>query len=147
MILDDEDKLISDAIKDVKNPFYFVTDLMSNMVNLKDYKQEIDKVFKKFIKDLKPSCPIKIVVDTNVVKLSLGGSGIYDQLILLRPGRDVVYGLPGDQKMVIFFSEPFMENYVYYGFKNERCYRGWIRTIAKKYNLKQSKKDEFVYYI
>jgi hypothetical protein len=49
--------------------------------------------------------------------------------------------------MVIFFTEPFMEDYLYYGFKDERCYRDWIHAIAKKYNLKKSKKDEFVYYI
>ena len=57
------------------------------------------------------------------------------------------YGLPDDKQLVIFFTEPFMEDYLYYGFKDERYYRDWIRTIAKKYNLKKSKKDEFVYYI
>lgn len=152
-ILDDEDILISNAIKDTNNPFQFVSNLMSNKVNLKDYKQEIDKSFKKFIKELKPNYPVKIVVDTTGVKLSLNENlESYDPLIILRTGNlwtknDDVYGLPGDQKMVIFFSEPFMEDYLYYGFKDETDYRHWIEMIAKKYNLNKSKKDPLVYYI
>jgi hypothetical protein len=152
-ILDDEDILIGNAIKDTNNPFQFVSDLMSNKVNLIDYKQEIDKVFKKFIKDLKPNYPIKIVADTTGVKLSLNGNlESYDPLIILRsahlwPKNNDPYGFSGDQKMVIFFTEPFMEDYLYYGFKDETDYIYWIKMIAKKYNLNKSKKDPLVYYI
>jgi hypothetical protein len=70
----------------------------------------------------------------------------------LRPGYlwskdNGAYGLPDDKQLVIFFTEPFIEDYIYYGFKDETDYIHWIKMIAKKYNLKQSKKDEFVYYI
>ena len=40
-----------------------------------------------------------------------------------------------------------MEDYRYYGFEDETDYIYWIKMIAKKYNLKQSKKDELVYYL
>lgn len=152
-LLDDEEDLIKDIKKFSNNPFYFVTNLMSNGEDLIDYRQEIDKSFKKFIEELKPNYPVKIVFDTNGVKLTLNRNlESYDPLIILRPGRlwsknDNVYGIPDDKQLVIFFTEPFMEDYLHYGFKDERYYRDWIRTIAKKYNLKQSKKDEFVYYI
>ena len=152
-ILDDEDVLISNAIKDTKNPFYFIANLMSNKVNLIDYKQEIDKSFKKFIKELKLSYPVKIAVDANGIKLTLNENiEGYDPLIILRPGylwskNDDVYGFPGDQKMVIFFSEPFIMDYIYYGFDDETDYIHWVKMTAKKYNLNQSKKDILVYYI
>jgi hypothetical protein len=152
-LLDDEEDLIKDIKEFSNNPFQFIATLMSDKVHLMDYKQEIDKVFKKFIKELKPSYPVKIVLDANGVKFTLNENiEGYDPLIILRPGRlwsknDDAYGIPDDKQLVIFFTEPFMEDYFYYGFKDERYYRDWIHTIAKKYNLKKSKKDEFVYYI
>lgn len=150
-ILDDEDTLIGNAIKDTNNSFQFVANLMSNEVNLIDYKQEIDKLFKKFIKTIKSKHPIEIITQSNGIMLQIQHSH-FDPLIILRLGNlwsknDDVYGLPGDQKMVIFFTEPFMEDYFYYGFKDERYYNDWIHTIVKKYNFKQSKKDKYVYYL
>lgn len=152
-LLDDEEDLIKDIKEFSNNPFQFVATLMSNKVHLMDYKQEIDKVFKKFIKELKPSYPVKIVLDANGVKFTLNENiEGYDPLIILRPGYlwskdNDAYGLPDDKQLVIFFTEPFMEDYLHYGFKDERYYNDWIRTVAKKYNLNQSKKDEYVYYI
>ena len=154
-ILDDKEVLIDNTIKDFKNPFYFVTNLMSNKVSLIDYEQEINKSFRKFIKDLKPSYPIKIFIysSSTGIKLTLNENiKGYDPLIILRPGylwpkNDDPFGFPGDQKMVIFFTKPFKEDYVHYGFKNETDYIHWIKMISKKYNLKQSKNDKYVYYI
>jgi len=150
-ILDDEDTLIGNAIKDSKNPFITLANLMSNEANLIDHKQEIEKLFDKFIKTIKSKRPIEIITQSNGIKLRIQHSD-FDPLIILRHGdlwskNDDVYGLPGDQKMVIFFSEPFMEDYLYYGFKDERYYNDWIHTIAKKYNLNKSKKDPLVYYL
>lgn len=152
-LLDDEEDLIKDIKEFSNNPFQFIATLMSNKVHLMDYKHEIDKVFKKFIKELKPSYPVKIVLDANGVKFILNENiEGYDPLIILRPGYlwakdNDVYGLPDDKQLVIFFTEPFMEDYYYYGFEDETDYIYWIKMIAKKYNLKQSKKDALVYYI
>ena len=150
-ILDDEDTLIDNAIKDAKNPFISLVNLMSNEANLIDYKQEIEKLFSEFIKTIKSKSQIEIITQTTGVMLQNRRQD-YDALIIMRLGHlwskdKDVYGLPGDQKMVILFSEPFMEDYVYYGFKDETDYIHWIKMIAKKYNMKQSKKDKFVYYI
>ena len=151
-ILDDEDELISNTIKNTKNPFYFVSTLINNKDLLIRHKQEIEKLFGEFIKTIKSKSPIEIITDPVGIKLKHRYHYAYDPLIILRPGdlwskNDDMYGFSDDKQLVIFFTEPFMEDYISYGFKNERYYRDWIRTIAKKYNLKQSKKDEFVYYI
>jgi hypothetical protein len=150
-ILDDEDVLIGNAIKDTNNPFQFVSNLINNERPLIHYKQEIEKIFGKFIKTIKSKQRIEIITKLDGIKLRLQHSA-FDPLIILRPGNlwsknDDPYGFSGDQKMVIFFTEPFMEDYLYYGFKDERYYNDWIRTIAKKYNLNKSKKDDYVYYI
>lgn len=150
-ILDDEETLIGNSIKDSQNPFQFVSALMDNENLLIRHKQEIEKLFDKFIKTVKSKHPIEINTQLDGIKLRMKHRA-FDPLIILRPGDlwdkdDDPYGFSGDQQLVIFFTEPFMEDYHYYGFKDERYYRDWIRTIAKKYNLKQSKKDEFVYYI
>ena len=150
-ILDDEEVLISNAIKDTNNPFQFVSALISDGDLLIRHKQEIEKLFAKFIKTIKPKHPIEIITQSNGIKLQIQHSD-FDPLIILRTGNlwsknDNVYGLPGDQKMVIFFSESFIEDYLYYGFKDETDYRHWIEMIAKKYNLNKSKKDPLVYYI
>ena len=150
-ILDDEDVLIGNAIKDTNNPFQFVSALINDEDLLIHHEQEIEKLFGKFIKTIKSNSPMEIITQPAGIKLKIRRS-VFDPLIILRPGDlwdkdDDPYGFSGDQQLVIFFTEPFMEDYHYYGFKDERYYRDWIRTIAKKYNLKQSKKDEFVYYI
>ena len=150
-LLDDEEDLIKDVKEFSNDPFQFIAALMDNEKPLIHHKQEIEKLFSKFIKTIKSKHTIEIVTDLNGIKLRIQCS-IFDPLIILRPGRlwskyDDPYGFSGDQQLVIFFTEPFMEDYFYYGFKDEKHYRDWIRTIAKKYNLKQSKKDEFVYYI
>ena len=49
-ILDDEDELISNTIKNTKNPFYFVSTLINNEDLLIRHKQEIEKLFGEFIK-------------------------------------------------------------------------------------------------
>jgi hypothetical protein len=149
-LLDDEEDLIKDIKDFSNNPFQFVAALINNEDLLSCHKQEIEKLFGKFIKTIKSKHSIEIITQFNGIMLRLQHADL-DPLIILRAGylwsKDDPYGLSGDQKMVIFFTEPFMEDYIYYGFKDERYYRDWIRTIAKKYNLKQSKKDEFVYYI
>ena len=150
-ILDDEEVLIDNTIKDAKNPFITLANLMSNGVNLIDYKQEIEKLFGKFIKTIKSKFPIETTKQPYGIKLQIQHHDC-DPLIILRPGHlwsknEDPYGFSGDQKMVIFFSEPFMEDYLYYGFKDETDYIHWIKMIAKKYNLNKSKKDPLVYYI
>lgn len=150
-ILDDEEVLISNAINDTNNPFQFTSALMDNENLLIRHKQEIEKLFGKFIKTVKSKHPIEIITKLDGILLRMKRRA-FDPLIILRPGHwwdkdDDPYGLPGNQKMVIFFTEPFMEDYLYYGFKDERYYNDWIHTIAKKYNLKQSKKDKYVYYL
>ena len=150
-LLDDEEDLIKDIKDFSNNPFQFVATLMDNENLLIRHKQEIEKLFGKFIKTIKSKHPIEIITNLDGIKLRMEHS-VFDPLIILRPGHwwdkdDDPYGFSGDQKMVIFFTEPFMEDYLYYGFKDERYYRDWIRVIAKKYNLKKAKKDEFVYYI
>lgn len=150
-LLDDEEDLIKDIKEFSNNPFHFVSTLINNEDPLIRHKQEIEKLFSKFIKTIKSKQPIEIITQPYGIKLGLQHSA-FDPLIILRPGNlwsknDDSYGFSGDQQLVIFFTEPFMEDYLYYGFKDERYYRDWIRTIAKKYNLKKAKKDEFVYYI
>ena len=150
-ILDDEDVLIDNTIKDAKNPFITLANLMDNGINLIDYKQEIEKIFGEFVKTIKSKPKIEIITQTTGVMLQNRRQD-YDALIIMRFGHlwdnyNDVYGLPGDQKMVIFFSEPFMEDYVHYGFKNETDYMHWVKMIVKKYNLNKSKKDILVYYI
>lgn len=150
-LLDDEEDLIKDIKDFSNNPFQFVATLMDNKNLLIRHKQEIEKLFGKFIKTIKSKRPIEIITNLDGIKLRMEHT-VFDPLIILRPGHwwdkdDDPYGFSGDQQLVIFFTEPFMEDYLYYGFKDERYYRDWIRTIAKKYNLKKAKKDEFVYYI
>jgi hypothetical protein len=150
-LLDDEEDLIKDVKEFSNDPFQFVAALMSRDEVLIHHKQEIEKIFSKFIKTIESKSPIEIITQFNGIKLQMKHRTC-DPLIILRAGylwpkNNDPYGLSGDQQLVVFFTEPFMEDYLYYGFKDERYYRDWIRTIAKKYNLKQSKKDEFVYYI
>ena len=113
--------------------------------------QFIEKIFGKFIKTIKSKQPIEIITQSNGIKLRLQHSA-FDPIIILRTGNlwsknDDPYGFSGDPQLVVFFTEPFMEDYFYYGFKDETDYIHWIKMIAKKYNLNKSKKDEFVYYI
>ena len=150
-LLDDEEDLIKDIKEFSNNPFQFAATLINNDDLLIQHKQEIEKLFGKFIKMVKSKYPIEIITKIDGIMLRMERRA-FDPLIILRPGHwwpknDDPYGFSGDQQLVIFFTEPFMEDYLYYGFKDERHYRDWIRTIAKKYNLKKAKKDEFVYYI
>ena len=150
-LLDDEEDLIKDIKEFSNNPFQFASALINNKDLLIYHKQEIEKLFSKFIKTIKSKSPIEITTQPYGIKLQIQRHAC-DPLIILRPGdlwtkNYDVYGFPGDQQLVIFFTEPFMEDYVYYGFKDETDYIHWIKMIAKKYNLKKSKKDEFVYYI
>lgn len=150
-LLDDEEELVKNIKDFSNNPFQIVSTLINDGDPLIYHKQEIEKLFSKFIKTIKSKHPIEIITQSNGIKLQIQHYAC-DPLIILRPGclwskNNDPYGFPGDQQLVIFFTELFMEDYLYYGFKNERYYNDWIRTIAKKYNLKQSKKDEFVYYI
>ena len=150
-ILDDEDILIGNAIKDTNNPFQFVSALINDEDLLIYHKREIEKIFGKFIKTIKSKQPIEIITQSNGIKLRLQHSA-FDPIIILRTGNlwsknDDPYGFSGDQQLVIFFTEPFMEDYFYYGFKDETDYIHWIKMIAKKYNLNKSKKDKYVYYI
>lgn len=152
-LLDDEEDLIKDIKDFSNNPFQFVSALINNEDILIRHKQEIEKLFGKFIKTIKSKSPIKIITQHAGIVLQIKQhTYACDPLIILRPGRlwsknDDPHGFSDDKQLVIFFTEPFMEDYLYYGFKDERDYRDWIRTIAKKYNLKKAKKDEFVYYI
>lgn len=151
-LLDDEEDLIKDIKEFSNNPFQFVATLINNEDLLIQHKQEIEKLFSKFIKTIKSKSPIETITQPKGVKILHRRHYAYDPLIILRPGdfwpkNEDPYGFSDDKQLVIFFTEPFMEDYISYGFENERYYRDWIRAIAKKYNLKQSKKDEFVYYI
>ena len=150
-LLDDEGDLTKDIKEFSNDPFQFISTLINNGDLLIYHKQEIEKLFGKFIKTIKSKSPIEIITQSKGIKLQIQ-QHVCDPLIILRPGKlwsknDDPYGFSGDPQLVVFFTEPFMEDYFYYGFKDERYYRDWIHTIAKKYNLKKSKKDEFVYYI
>lgn len=151
-LLDDEEDFIKDVKEFSNNPFQFVSTLINNEDLLIYHEQEIEKLFGKFIKTIKSNHPIDVITQPmRSIKLQIRHSD-FDPLIILRPGNlwpksNDPYGFPGDQQIVVFFTEPFMGDYINYGFKDERYYRDWIHTIAKKYNLKKSKKDEFVYYI
>lgn len=150
-LLDDEEDLIKD-IKDLSNnPFQLVAALINREEDLTNHKKDIEKLFGKFIKTIKSKYSIEIITQPKGIKFKIPHSD-FDPLIILRPGdlwqkNNDPYGFSDDKQLVIFFTEPFIEDYLSYGFKDERYYRDWICTIAKKYNLKQSKKDKFVYYI
>ena len=150
-LLDDEKDLIKDIKEFSNNPFQFIATLISNEEFLIHHKREIEKLFSKFIKTIKSKFPIELIVQPNRVTIQPQQYDC-DPLIIIRPGslwpkNNDPYGFPGDQQIVVFFTEPFMEDYVHYGFKDETDYIHWVKMIAKKYNLKQSKKDELVYYI
>lgn len=150
-LLDDEEELIKDIKDFSNNPFQFVSALINNGDLLIYHKQEIEKLFSKIIKTIKSKSPIELIVQPKGVKIQLQRYDS-DPLIIVRPGSlwpksNDPYGFPGDQQIVVFFTEPFMEDYVSYGFKNEKQYFDWIHEFTKKYNLKQSKKDELVYYL
>ena len=150
-LLDDEGDLIKDIKEFSNNPFQFIATLINNEDLLIYHNQEIEKIFGKFIKTIKSKSPIEIITDPVGIKLQIRHSA-WDPLIILRPGdlwskNDDMYGFSDDKQLVIFFTEPFMEDYVHYGFKDETDYIHWIKMIAKKYNLKKSKNDKFVYYI
>ena len=150
-LLDDEEDLIKDIKEFSNNPFQFVATLINNDDLLIQHKQEIEKLFDKVIKTIKSKSHIRLIVEPRRITMQ---HQLYtcDPLIIIRPGslwpkNNDPYGFPGDQQIVVFFTEPFMEDYVHYGFKDETDYIHWVKMIAKKYNLKQSKKDELVYYI
>jgi hypothetical protein len=150
-LLDDEEDLIKDVKEFSNNPFQFIAALISRDEFLIYHKQEIEKLFDKVIKTIKSKSSIELVVQPRGIKIQLQRYDS-DPLIILRPGHlfsknDDPYGFPGDQQIVVFFTELFMEDYVNYGFKGEKQYFDWIHEFTKKYNLKKSKKDEFVYYI
>ena len=150
-LLDDEEDLIKDIKEFSNDPFQFIANLISNNEILIRHRQEIEKIFGKFIKTIKSNFPIEIITESNGIKLQIQHYGC-DPLIIIRPGSlwpkdNDVYGLPDDKQIVVFFTEPFMEDYVNYGFKNEKQNFDWIHEFTKKYNLKQSKKDELVYYL
>lgn len=150
-LLDDEEDLIKDIKEFSNNPFQFVTTLINNDDLLIQHKHEIEKLFDKVIKTIKSKSHIQLIVEPRRITTQ---HQLYtcDPLIIIRPGslwpkNNDPYGFPGDQQIVIFFTELFMEDYINYGFKDETDYIHWVKMIAKKYNLKQSKKDELVYYI
>lgn len=154
-LLDDENVLIDDVKKNIDNPFYFVSSLFAAGENLSKYKYEIEKMFDKFIKTLKPEKPIKTFVQDEKVAIWFMDNASqrdYNEIIILRPGkiftgRDNIYGVSNNSKMVIFFLEDFfVEDSNRYGFKTIDDYKKWIEDISKKYKLKASEKDPLVYY-
>ena len=150
-LLDDEEDLIKDIKEFSNNPFHFVATLINNDDLLIQHKQEIEKLFDKVIRTIKSKPHIRLIAEPRRIAIQ---HQLYacDPLIILRPGslwpkNNDPYGFPGDQQLVVLFTEPFMEDYIIYGFKDETDYIHWIKMIVKKYNLKQSKKDVLVYYI
>lgn len=150
-LLDDEGDLIKDIKEFSNNPFQIISTLINNKDLLIHHKQEIEKSFDKIINTIKSKSHIELIVGPERILIQLQRYDC-DPLIIARPGslwpkNNDPYGFAGDQQIVVFFTEPFIEDYVHYGFKDETDYIHWIKMIVKKYNLKKSKNDEFVYYI
>lgn len=151
-LLDNEEDLIKDIKEFSNNPFQLAATLINNDDLLIQHKQEIEKLFDKVIKTIKSKPHIQLFVEPRHIAVQHQQLYTCDSLITIRPDslwpkNNDPYGLPGDQQIVVFFTEPFIEDYLSYGFKDEKQYLDWVHELTKKYNLKQSKKDKFVYYI
>lgn len=165
-ILDDEDELIDKSIKQVKNPFFKIKNILLQNNNkeqiIKIIKNEID--FKKDFKDFEVG-----VDDTSGSVYTSGGIYFYlpinkkklyvNPYILFMQLYDdpkPKYGpfsnidIPEKALMISFpnstnFSEnKFIKNK--FGFKDGFEYKRWLIDFVKRYDLKPSK-NKYIYYI
>ena len=148
-ILDDEEVLINDLKKNIDNPFYFVSTLMSTNSNLLEYKSEIIRLFDNFIKSFNSYEPIKVFIYQSCIKIKYTHDHV-EPIITLKPvdSRDnrMHFGVSSRANMLILFSDEHLHSLSDYGFDNPKQFYSWIKDISKKYNFKESKKDALVYY-
>lgn len=164
-ILDNEDTLIDKSIKQVKNPFVKIKNILLQNNNIQYIKSITEQIIKNeidFQKDFKD------------FEIGIGGSGIINttiyyylpinkkkpymnpDILVIRLYNDPKYGpfsnidIP-EEDLMISFPDPnnptenkFIKNKL--GFKDVFEYKRWLTDFVKRYDLKLSK-DKYIYYI
>lgn len=162
-ILDNEDALIDKSIKQVKNPFVKIKNII-----LQNNKEQIIKIIKKEIDFKRDFKDFEVgVVDTSGGVYNTGGVYFYlpinkkkpymnPNILFMRLYDDPKYGPFSnidiqEKDLMICFPDPtnpienkFIKNK--FGFKNVFEYKIWLIDFVKRYDLKPSK-DKYIYYI
>ena len=161
-ILDDEEVLISNSIKDTQNPFYMLSQYFKDNTSQRlddDFKSQIEikKIFHRYIfpelpehlKNLKISYSgdnIYLVINSSdyyIAYFMMIKTNIYDDVEIVNTNKD--------DKLMILFLDPTIGpsdkrdlNKIYKLTKDK--HDRFIKKFAKKFNLHPSK-DKYIYSI
>lgn len=144
-ILDDEDVLIDKSIKDSKNPFIVIGNLITSSKNFNLQKdtiaqQAIKKVIEKEIFKYLPKIfknPQQMFIQyyKEVVAIKWGSNG-NEEFLKIRGGYN-------DRKAVVyFFDDP--THVGSFGFKDDAQYEKWVKDFMKRFDLTPTPHDMFI---